>query len=249
MKELSRMATATPVIATPVANPPRKLSPHCSRNRSSRKEMRMGEVITAEVVRVDYNFVVVNAGLKSEASSRSKNSRTTRAKSKSSPATSSPSPSSRWKTATARRVLSRDKAKRLAAWLDLEAAMEQGTIVAGCRQRQGQGRPDRHDQRHPRVPAGFAGRHPSGQGHHAVRKQRARLQGHQARPQAQQRRRVAPRGAGSNRRAQSARSCWRRCRKAPSSRASSRTSPTTARSSIWAASTACCTSPTSPGAG
>ena len=38
------------------------------------------------------------------------------------------------------------------------------------------------------------------------------------------------------------------CRKAPSSRASSRTSPTTARSSTWAASTACCTSPTSPGA-
>src|SRR2546423_7829677 len=32
-----------------------------------RSEMRSGEVITAEVVRVDYNFVVVNAGLKSEA--------------------------------------------------------------------------------------------------------------------------------------------------------------------------------------
>ena len=31
------------------------------------QEMRQGEVITAEVVRVDYNFVVVNAGLKSEA--------------------------------------------------------------------------------------------------------------------------------------------------------------------------------------
>lgn len=28
--------------------------------------MRIGEVITAEVVRVDYNIVVVNAGLKSE---------------------------------------------------------------------------------------------------------------------------------------------------------------------------------------
>ena len=31
----------------------------------NRKEMRAGEVITAEVVRVDYNYVVVNAGLKS----------------------------------------------------------------------------------------------------------------------------------------------------------------------------------------
>lgn len=32
----------------------------------SHKEMRVGEVITAEIIRVDYNFVVVNAGLKSE---------------------------------------------------------------------------------------------------------------------------------------------------------------------------------------
>ena len=32
----------------------------------TRQEMRQGEVITAEVVRVDHNFVVVNAGLKSE---------------------------------------------------------------------------------------------------------------------------------------------------------------------------------------
>ena len=32
-----------------------------------RANMRTGEVITAEVVAVDHNFVVVNAGLKSEA--------------------------------------------------------------------------------------------------------------------------------------------------------------------------------------
>jgi len=32
-----------------------------------RAEMRSGEVITAEVVRIDHNHVVVNAGLKSEA--------------------------------------------------------------------------------------------------------------------------------------------------------------------------------------
>jgi small subunit ribosomal protein S1 len=33
----------------------------------TRTEMRPGEVIPAEVVRVEHNFVVVNAGLKSEA--------------------------------------------------------------------------------------------------------------------------------------------------------------------------------------
>ncbi len=32
-----------------------------------RAEMRTGEVITAEVVRIEHNHVVVNAGLKSEA--------------------------------------------------------------------------------------------------------------------------------------------------------------------------------------
>ena len=32
-----------------------------------RQDMRSGEVISAEVVRLDHNFVIVNAGLKSEA--------------------------------------------------------------------------------------------------------------------------------------------------------------------------------------
>ena len=31
------------------------------------QDMKAGEVISAEVVRIDHNFVVVNAGLKSEA--------------------------------------------------------------------------------------------------------------------------------------------------------------------------------------
>ncbi|MEO6745068.1 MAG: S1 RNA-binding domain-containing protein, partial [Caldimonas sp.] len=33
----------------------------------AKSEMRSGEVITAEVIRVEHSFVVVNAGLKSEA--------------------------------------------------------------------------------------------------------------------------------------------------------------------------------------
>lgn len=32
----------------------------------TKQVMRSGEVITAEVIRIDHNFVVVNAGLKSE---------------------------------------------------------------------------------------------------------------------------------------------------------------------------------------
>ena len=50
-----------------------------------------------------------------------------------------------------------------------------GLHRAGPRHQQGQGRPDRDDQRHPRVPARFARRHPPGQGHVAVREQAARF--------------------------------------------------------------------------
>ena len=57
----------------------------------------------------------------------------------------------------------------------------------GRHQRQGQGRFHRRRQRHPRVPAGFAGRRSSGSRHHPPGRQRARVQGHQARPEAQQR--------------------------------------------------------------
>ena len=91
-------------------------------------------------------------------------------------------------------------------------------------------------------------RHASGQGHDAVRGQDPRIQGHQARPQAQQRRAVAPRRGRSQhgRRARQAdgNAEGRRGRQ----RRRSRTSPTTARSSTSAASTACCTSPTWHGA-
>ena len=67
------------------------------------QEMRQGEVITAEVVRVDYNFVVVNAGLKSEAYVPIEEFKDDRGEVTVQPATSSPSPSNPSKTATATR--------------------------------------------------------------------------------------------------------------------------------------------------
>ena len=47
----------------------------------AKQEMKQGEVIPAEVVRVDYNYVVVNAASRANPSFLSKNSRTTAAKS------------------------------------------------------------------------------------------------------------------------------------------------------------------------
>jgi small subunit ribosomal protein S1 len=97
----------------------------------TRQDMRSGEVISAEVVRIDHNFVIVNAGLKSEAFI----------------------PIDEFKNDTGEievtigdfvsvaieslengfgdTILSRDKAKRLASWLALEKAMESGELVTG----------------------------------------------------------------------------------------------------------------------
>ena len=53
-------------VSAAVAAPPLESFAALFEESLNRKEMRVGEVITAEVVRVDQNWVVVNAGLKSE---------------------------------------------------------------------------------------------------------------------------------------------------------------------------------------
>ena len=97
----------------------------------SRQEMRIGEVITAEVVRIDDNFVVVNAGLKSESYIPREEFLTddsvfdTKVGDFISVAIES------LENGFGETRLSRDKAKRLASWLDLEDALEKGRIVQG----------------------------------------------------------------------------------------------------------------------
>ncbi len=70
-------------------------------------------MITAEVIRVDYNFVVVNAGLKSEAYIPLEEFKNDNGELTSSPVISSRSRSSRSKTATATRSC---RATRPSAW-------------------------------------------------------------------------------------------------------------------------------------
>ena len=63
------MATATPsTVSTHDASVPpmESFAALLEEESHARGEMRQGELITAEVVRVDFNVVVVNAGLKSE---------------------------------------------------------------------------------------------------------------------------------------------------------------------------------------
>ena len=68
----------------------------------TRKEMRAGELITAQVVRVEQNMVVVNAGLKSESFIPVEEFHDATANSKSRQVISSPSRLSRWKTVMAK---------------------------------------------------------------------------------------------------------------------------------------------------
>ncbi|MBI4206117.1 MAG: 30S ribosomal protein S1 [Betaproteobacteria bacterium] len=97
----------------------------------SRKEMRVGEVITAEVVRVDENFVVVNAGLKSESYIAADEFRNERGELEAKPGDFISVAIESLENGYGETRLSRDKAKRLAAWHDLEEALEKGTMVSG----------------------------------------------------------------------------------------------------------------------
>ena len=62
------MASVSPAVSQPVSKsaPAPESFAALFEESLTRQEMRIGEVITAEVVRMDQNFVVVNAGLKSE---------------------------------------------------------------------------------------------------------------------------------------------------------------------------------------
>jgi small subunit ribosomal protein S1 len=97
----------------------------------NRKEMRVGEVITAEVVRVDQNFVVVNAGLKSESFVPIEEFRSDRGEVEVKPGDFVAVAIEALEDGYGETRLSRDKAKRLAAWMDLEKALESGDIVQG----------------------------------------------------------------------------------------------------------------------
>jgi small subunit ribosomal protein S1 len=97
----------------------------------ARQEMKQGEVITAEVVRVDYNFVVVNAGLKSEAYIPLEEFKNDMGELDVKPGMFVSVAIESLENGYGDTILSRDKAKRLAAWLNLEKALESGEIVAG----------------------------------------------------------------------------------------------------------------------
>jgi len=97
----------------------------------TRKEMRVGEVITAEVVRVDQNFVVVNAGLKSESLIPIEEFMNDAGEVEVKPGDFVAVAIEALEDGFGETRLSREKAKRMAAWLELEKALQTGEKVQG----------------------------------------------------------------------------------------------------------------------
>ncbi|MFJ5444852.1 30S ribosomal protein S1 [Methylobacillus methanolivorans] len=97
----------------------------------ARQEMRSGEVITAEVVSVDDDFVIVNAGLKSESVIPASEFRNDRGELEVNAGDFVKVCIESLEDGYGSTKLSREKAKRLAAWQDLEEAMNESRIIKG----------------------------------------------------------------------------------------------------------------------
>jgi small subunit ribosomal protein S1 len=96
-----------------------------------RSEMRAGEVITAEVVRIEHSFVVVNAGLKSEAYVPIDEFKNDKGEIEVQVGDFVSVAIDAIENGYGDTILSRDKAKRLASWLALENSLESGQFVTG----------------------------------------------------------------------------------------------------------------------
>ncbi len=97
----------------------------------TKQEMRAGEVITAEVVRIDHNFVVVNAGLKSESYIDLEEFLNDRGEIDVQEGDFVSVAIDALENGYGETRLSRDRAKRLAAWINLEKALDNGDLVSG----------------------------------------------------------------------------------------------------------------------
>ncbi|KRC76391.1 30S ribosomal protein S1 [compost metagenome] len=95
------------------------------------QDMKSGEVISAEVVRIDHNFVVVNAGLKSEALIPLEEFLNDQGELEVQPGDFVSVAIDSLENGYGDTILSRDRAKRLSAWLQLEKALENGELVTG----------------------------------------------------------------------------------------------------------------------
>ena len=97
----------------------------------ARQEMRSGEVITAEVISVDQDHVIVNAGLKSESVIAATEFHNAQGELEVKVGDFVKVAIEKLEDGFGSTVLSREKAKRMETWLDLEDAMNEGRIIKG----------------------------------------------------------------------------------------------------------------------
>ena len=120
------------------------------------QEMNPGEVITAEVVGIDQNFVTVNAGLKSESLIDVAEFKNAQGEIEVKVGDFVTVTIESVENGFGETKLSREKAKRAADWIAWKKRWKRRHPVRRY-QWQSQRRPDRYDQQHPRIPAGFSG--------------------------------------------------------------------------------------------
>ena len=97
----------------------------------AKQEMRTGEVISAEVVRIDQNHVIVNAGLKSESFIPVEEFFNDQREIDVQEGDFVSVAIESLEDGRGETKLSRDRAKRLAAWVSLEKALEAGDLITG----------------------------------------------------------------------------------------------------------------------
>ncbi len=95
------------------------------------QDMRQGEVITAEVVAIDQNFVTVNAGLKSESLIPAEEFKSDNGELEVNIGDFVTVAIDSLENGYGETKLSREKAKRMAAWVELEEALETNNIMSG----------------------------------------------------------------------------------------------------------------------
>lgn len=95
------------------------------------QDLKAGEVISAEVLRIDHNYVLVNAGLKSESLIPLEEFLNDQGELEVEPGDYVSVAIDAFENGYGDTILSRDRAKRLSAWLSLEQALESGELVTG----------------------------------------------------------------------------------------------------------------------
>lgn len=125
--------STTPEIENPLAEEPLNEDSFAAlfEESLSRQEMRSGEVITAEVVTIDNDHVIVNAGLKSESVIDINEFKSPQGELEVEIGDFVKVAIEKLEDGFGSTILSRDKAKKMEAWLDLEDAMNEGRVVKG----------------------------------------------------------------------------------------------------------------------